>query len=54
MLTPARFERFVPHEVPMQGGIGADTLNHQLIEGLAHPGKGGFAGVSVADHLGDQ
>ena len=44
----------VAHQVPVQRGVGANALNHQLVQGLAHPGQGHLPVLAEADDLGDQ
>ena len=51
---PATLECAVPHQVAVQGGVGANAFHYQFVQGLAHPGQGHLPVLPEADDLAYQ
>ena len=51
---PPRDKRRVDHQLAVQRRVGANTLDHQLIQRLSHFDQRGFSRITIGDQLADQ
>src|SRR5690606_18401641 len=47
-------ETLIAYQLPVQWGVGLDAVDHQLVQGIAHPRQRLVTGGAVGDQLADQ